>query len=1334
MSCKIYPEIKNKEGVYVQSELYKQLYSLTKDRETSNIVYALVHDSLTSQYFEDVEKDANGEPTIEALNQKINLKEIIGEKANLRFLTQQLTENKSFDNLSEILPKVLSFNASHSEYVASIYKTGGVYNVKVEVINDTNNLEKDKLKANTALNEFLIKQLNSIGVGVDTSLPYSTIHGVFDPTNAYTTATGLKTMIRISNDKLGQDALPEEFSHFVIEALGNEPLIKRVLNLLNTPGAVEEVLKETFDTYNKLYKGDNSKLIKEAAGKLLANFIKGEQDYLTTTNKPLLSRVWQRIKSIFSRLKESDVDTAIFQANNILRDISNGIKDSSLLNIMDVGLASKGSTLFYSEQTLSKLKDTADSIIENKLKAIQIFQNRKKGKNFGVEEARKIEELEKDISKSNYIKGISDFLLDAKNMVDQAQTSILKLYDKDGSLKIDGNLSEQRKIARLLRDIKNFVASYKEPLSKLTELEMAAKIGEIDLSLDDAKKLTTSAIEINGVISQLDNKYKDISFALIHNMLKPLFGEDKVIPFGKNKDYIVKLDDLLKGAEKDINIINQLLDSAADSGDILIGLFDKVIKIAKNQVRINTEELTHEMRKIHNVLLNSGEKNTEFMFEIDETGTPSGYYVSDIDHNKYNRERSKKLKELTDQGLSEEQISNEMARWTSLNTTPVLVDDMDNRWERMPKKELYPSNKLKSLNAAQRKYYDEFMKIKSSLDTLVPESVVYKYKAVQDRNATIQAVMNADGLKNKANAYGSSLADRVLRRESEDEFGNPSKKNNKGETIVLKDFNGQEVKTLPIYYTNMLQDLSRLSLDATSSIIKYGQMAMNYHGMFQIIDSLELGRDIMKEREIQQYRGSRKLVEKINAFGKSLQKDYETKGDSNILRRYEDLLDMQVYGRTKLDEGTWDIFGKQVDKAKVADTLSSMTSMTVLGMNFFSGINNVAMGKFQLFLESMSGEYIKYKDTLIGDKNYFAQLPEFTAELGSNKITSKLGLINETYDVFQEWDRASKTHDFYKNPVLRVFGKGSVYFLQSAGEHYLQSRTMLAYMNAYKVKDSTGKILSLYDAYEVKKEIIDNKVVDAKLKLKEGVTKLDGSAFTEDDVRDITLKVAKINQGMNGIYNTSDKSAIQKYALGRLAIMFRKWMVPHYNRRFKGTFYDTQLDQWREGFYNSAGRFVISLIKELKQGQLNIGVTWNQLSNHERANIKRALTESASFVALSFAIFLMGSWKDKDTWASRVAQYELRRMQLEIGTSFYVPMMVTEGMTILQSPSAAIKTTNLIVDALNIFDLYNEVDRGRYKGHSKYYRNQMQNMPVLGNLRKIFDIQSDDAMFNIFKR
>ena len=255
-----------------------------------------------------------------------------------------------------------------------------------------------------------------------------------------------------------------------------------------------------------------------------------------------------------------------------------------------------------------------------------------------------------------------------------------------------------------------------------------------------------------------------------------------------------------------------------------------------------------------------------------------------------------------------------------------------------------------------------------------------------------------------------------------------------------------------------------------------------------------------------------------------------------------------------MDEGT--LFGTKLDQAKTLDNLKNYTAWATLGLNIFSGLNNIMVGKYQLLLEGIAGEYFNVKDIAIADKNYTKILPEYLSEIGSTKMTSRLGLLRELFDIGQNADIDAKHQEFYKSTTMRIFGGANVMFLQSAGEHYMSTRTLLAYMNNYKVKDSTGKEITLYDAFEVKKVMKQGKLVDAHLDVKEGVTKLDGSKFGLDDIKEITFKVAKINQSLNGIYNRADKNAIQKWALGRLALLYRKWITPHVNRRLKGVHYD----------------------------------------------------------------------------------------------------------------------------------------------------------------------------------
>lgn len=71
---------------------------------------------------------------------------------------------------------------------------------------------------------------------------------------------------------------------------------------------------------------------------------------------------------------------------------------------------------------------------------------------------------------------------------------------------------------------------------------------------------------------------------------------------------------------------------------------------------------------------------------------------------------------------------------------------------------------------------------------------------------------------------------------------------------------------------------------------------------------------------------------------------------------------------------------------------------------------------------------------------------------------------------------------------------------------------------------------------------------------------------------------------MHGIYNFEDRNALQNVGLGRMAILFRKWIKPSLNKRFDKVSYNYDLDDWTEGYYRTMGRFVLQMIKDVKSG------------------------------------------------------------------------------------------------------------------------------------------------------
>lgn len=94
--------------------------------------------------------------------------------------------------------------------------------------------------------------------------------GVTDFSKARRIATDTISMIRIANNREGAEALSEEFSHLIIGALRDKPLITRAINILASDEvALREILGNEYEDTIQFQAGDMSLVAEEALGKLL---------------------------------------------------------------------------------------------------------------------------------------------------------------------------------------------------------------------------------------------------------------------------------------------------------------------------------------------------------------------------------------------------------------------------------------------------------------------------------------------------------------------------------------------------------------------------------------------------------------------------------------------------------------------------------------------------------------------------------------------------------------------------------------------------------------------------------------------------------------------------------------------------------------------------------------------------------------------------------------------------------------------------------------------------------------------------------------------------------
>lgn len=1314
-ACARIPRLRNNKNELGNSRLFTDLLSLSPNREEAVRMYLITKNTdFITTYNSKLTMDEYGEPTLSSLLKVTNLGSKIDEPKLLKILNEQIGgihktgRTKMYLNNDEnyriLVQRAIQFNTQsdfRDNYVASVDKIEDSETHKVYIApfvkprNKMNSIDANNMAVNHRLNERLREILIGFGikVGALTSLEERRgISGVADFSQAKDASTGLIELIRIANGVKGEKALPEEFAHFIIEAMGDHPLINRLINHLVSNNLVASIIGDKYDEYYTQYNGNEAKLAKEAAGKLLAKHLLNNEPTNSSSYKSLLDRVIQAVKNFFSSLSASQIQKAMIDAdnlfNNLAKDILTGQMDK-VINIKNIATTEE----FYSiSERVDRDKKLLQDIINNELKRLKIYEKRNPNGAFSANQRMLKDKLEKELLQNTEIEGIYMFL-------DNALEELQKVSERlDTMLNTPATNMEER--ARVLRDIRNYIHSY----SRMTD-EILGALREEERSTDNryGQKVRVALDNVNSLISSLTKDYKNVAMPLFVDFIKPFLGESVVIQFGKYKGRIFTAEELIKTAHEDISLFDRWLDSMADSSDFMLKILDQAVKKSKENARKETIDVKKEIEAATIKLEQAGIKNTEWMFEVDSNGNFTGNYISEINHALFRENMSAMFKKLNERygkspvGADIDRYNAERKAWFEANME--TVDGV-----RMPKKSIYESKEFKKLNGAQREYYNTVIAIKTKLDSLLPDKYTNLLSAVKIRKDLVDRVKNSDSVKSGVTQVWESIKDTFIKRTDDVDFG---------DRATVMDFEGREVQMLPIYFTKFKEGESPndISTDISSTLTAYAAMANDFNEMNKIINTLEVGRDLLREREITQTEGDKSLTEKFKIMGRVVENKLTKHGnETHFMERLNDFFEMQVYGRYMADEGT---FGKtNIDKAKVINFVNRMTSMNNLALNVLSGIGNLVNGKVMMRIESMAKEFFTERNVLKADTIYAKEMPELLGQLGDRIKTSKLALWNEYFNVLQDYEKEVRDTNFNRKTWFsRMFGTSALFFINNAGEHWMQTRTSLALADNYKMKAPNGSKVSLWDAMEVVYIDPNNKKLGAKLKVKAGYTKEDGSEFTKEDEYKFSRKNAGINQRMYGIYNKLDRSAIQRIAIGRMGIMYRKWMKPSINRRFKSATYNYDLNSWTEGYYLTTGRFMLSLFQDLKKTQFDIASKWSEMTSTEKANIKRAFTEVAHFLAVALVLGMI-EWDDDDDrpWLSKLTEYSLRRLYTELGVLIPSPAMFNEGLKIIKSPAAGI---NMAEKAMNLVDIMNPMNyevfngeeallkQGAYKGMSK---------------------------------
>ena len=509
-------------------------------------------------------------------------------------------------------------------------------------------------------------------------------------------------------------------------------------------------------------------------------------------------------------------------------------------------------------------------------------------------------------------------------------------------------------------------------------------------------------------------------------------------------------------------------------------------------------------------------------------------------------------------------------------------------------------------------------------------------------------------------------------------------------------------KVVPTYFTHFME-ADNVSNDLLASMLQFAQSASNYEAVTGGADHLGIEQEsiafvnLLKARDIAKMDSSSMMMMKKAAKDLGISQEIIDKQGGLYAAFAEHFIDQVIYGAgeqkvtLKLGETTYDV-------GKTVNSLMSAAAFPALGGPFtiLKALANKLNAEYSVLLEAFGAEHFNMAAYRKGKAIYNGWMGKgMMKDFESPVSVTKQGQLMDMYSPMQNHFRDHFGKEITWKPGKKMLQPSTWFFFQGAGEHTTINSMFFAMMNHKMVKQN-GKDISLYDAYEMNKEGV--------LQLKEGVE------FSDKDRENFIDKIHAINKPLHGIYNKMDKSVAQKHAVGRLLMMYRKFLRPAVIRRWGSVKVDQELGTTVEGFHRTLVRTLMTDWHDLlnfysgKEGQL---------TPMEQANLRKATFELVAALTLTAFIGILCGLgddklkKDKGVvgYSYNSLLYELYRLRSEI--LFFIPGIGSKDqLRILTSPSAANGSLNKLAKfveqlATGPTDTYDKSNAYYLEGESK---------------------------------
>lgn len=1178
----------------------------------------------------------------------------------------------------------------------------------------------------TDLNNKMLAFFNEIGVD------YKVVDEIKDragnPMNIVAKADLLNRVLSVVEGKSKVDTLPEEAAHFFVDLLPeNHPLLKSMLSEIHKYPETAEV----FSQYNDIYGGNYDKLAKEAIGKVIAKEIVNQ--YLSPEAskaqqvKSWWNSLWNYFKSLFKKSPQRDAfkEAALKILNKeVAYDKSYKIKEGIDLvfnenrELSTIGTKEEYSKYLDSIFVDSSVKDIlyhgSSSKIDKFKKSLDETGNFYTGIYFtdNITYLKELGKTGKNTSKITpvIINSIDNFRVKEPIGYGTGQYWYFEQYDsitgRDAGQTVDGNVFAVRKPSQIhilgskedIQGFKNWKNSSDNSYFQLSEVptekaEHAALFNKIKEVLHRQIKIYEKRVESESEVKALDS-LRELEETLDKvNILEGIeLFSDKATKLVKGlqkriieiKSYTDKRDfkDKYKrdSVIRDLNEINEFNESLRVVEEI-----NKLLALEGKQLFAEAETGHKFIANLYNDL--AIPLMADYLFDFYNKGINQQLIKS-----------GNKDKVLTRELLEEElrQSKKDISKLESwLVATSNLDDAILGLFAKSVKKQLYEANRLDIINQEEiEDKFNKWIKTQSSRDNnkklfgkfitkvddfgkdrlkfIEVDSDSYKALSKEDRefyDELIKLHLNSQKGIPEANRLGyflpalSKTSKEYLVEEGKVKIVDKAKEQEIRNS--LQTLEGKNLKRVPIYYTHYI-DPSEQSYNIVEAVLSYTSEINKYKAYNEIQAHVNTIQNLVNKNQ------PLSVDDKGDNITDSLSKAI---GNNNFLKsetnnRAEKLntfIDMIFYGIDRKTEKTT-IFGKEINYGKWGDRLTGFTAINALAGDALQAFNNVTIGNLTSFAEGLGGRNYSTKDWWSANTEYFANSAELLGEVGSGK-RSFISKLAREYDAIQGQFKDNKGTNITSSRFYNLMETDSIFFLQNGTEHQIQITTFIAFLKGKKVKDKSGKEISLYDAY--KENYKENKTI--------GLPK--EYEFTKQDKEDLRDRIHSANKKNNGVYNKFDSLPMQQYTLGRMALMFRKFIAPTVRARFGGLSIDYESGLVNQGYYKS---FAKKLIQAYNERSIAVMFKWKDMSEYEREGVKRSMVDLITLTTTFVLVLALTKGEDDEepTAVDNFLLYQAMRLHGDI--SFYMPGIgFNDQFRVLRTPTAVAGTVDKGVKLLS---------------------------------------------------